>query len=61
MLDLQQYINSPSIDYVQIDSTTSTFEIKYVPRGFGHTLGNALRRIIVGYNYGAAVTGMKLK
>jgi len=32
-----------------------------VPRGFGHTLGNALRRIIVGYNYGAAVTGMKLK
>jgi DNA-directed RNA polymerase subunit alpha len=61
MLDLQQYINSPTIDYTQIDTTTSSFEIKYLPRGFGHTLGNAFRRIIVGYNYGSAVTALKIK
>jgi hypothetical protein len=61
MLDLQQYINSPTIDYTQIDATTSSFEIKYLPRGFGHTMGNALRRIIVGYNYGSAVTALKIK
>lgn len=61
MLDLQQYINSPTIDYTQIDATTSSFEIKYLPRGFGHTLGNALRRIIVGYNYGGAITALKIK
>lgn len=61
MLDLQQYINSPTIDYTQINATTSSFEIKYLPRGFGHTLGNAFRRIIVWYNYGGAITGLKIK
>lgn len=35
--------------------------MKYVPRGFGHTLGNALRRIILAYNLGGAVTGLKIK
>lgn len=61
MLDLQQYINSPTIDYTQIDATTSSFEVKYLPRGFGHTMGNAFRRIIVGYNYWWALTALKIK
>ncbi|HRX64262.1 MAG TPA: DNA-directed RNA polymerase subunit alpha C-terminal domain-containing protein, partial [Candidatus Absconditabacterales bacterium] len=30
-------------------------------RGFGHTLGNALRRIVLSYNLGGSVTGIKIK
>jgi DNA-directed RNA polymerase subunit alpha len=32
-----------------------------VPRGFGHTLGNSLRRIILAYEPAGAITGMKIK
>ncbi|MDR2416042.1 MAG: hypothetical protein LBD75_05575 [Candidatus Peribacteria bacterium] len=33
-----------------IDTSTTRFEIRNLPRGFGHTLGNAMRRIILAYN-----------
>lgn len=35
--------------------------MKNLPRGFGHTLGNAMRRIILAYNLGGAITGIKIK
>jgi DNA-directed RNA polymerase subunit alpha len=44
-----------------IDASTTKFELKNLPRGFGHTLGNAMRRIILAYNLGGAITGMKIK
>ena len=52
MLDIQKYIGSPKIITTPIDDQTMKFELQYVPRGFGHTLGNALRRAILGYNIG---------
>jgi DNA-directed RNA polymerase alpha subunit len=47
MLDIQKYIGSPKIITPEIDPLTMKFELQYVPRGFGHTLGNALRRAIL--------------
>lgn len=44
-----------------IDASTTRFELKNLPRGFGHTLGNAMRRIILAYNLGGAITGIKIK
>lgn len=45
----------------EIDESTTRFQMKNLPRGFGHTLGNAMRRIILAYNLGGAITGIKIK
>ena len=61
MLDIQNFIGAPKIMASDIDGSTTRFELKNLPRGFGHTLGNAMRRIILAYNLGGAITGMKIK
>jgi DNA-directed RNA polymerase subunit alpha len=61
MLDIQTHIGSPYIAVEEKDAQTTIFELDNIPRGFGHTLGNALRRIILGYDLGGAVTGAKIK
>jgi len=61
MLDIQNFIGAPKIIATDIDTSTARFELKNLPRGFGHTLGNAMRRIILAYNLGGAVTGIKIK
>ena len=61
MLDIQNFIGAPKIIATDIDASTTRFELKNLPRGFGHTLGNAMRRIILAYNLGGAVTGIKIK
>jgi DNA-directed RNA polymerase alpha subunit len=47
MLDIQKLIWSPKIVVSEWEDRTTKFEVKYLPRWFGHTLGNALRRIIL--------------
>lgn len=61
MLDIQNFIGAPKIMASDIDASTTRFELKNLPRGFGHTLGNAMRRIILAYNLGGAITGLKIK
>ncbi|MDR0369922.1 MAG: hypothetical protein LBH96_05480 [Candidatus Peribacteria bacterium] len=61
MLDIQNFIGAPKIIATAIDASTTRFELKNLPRGFGHTLGNAMRRIILAYNLGGAITGIKIK
>ncbi len=60
MLDIQKFIGTPKIVVEKIDDTTSRFELQYLPRGFGHTLGNALRRSILWYSAWGAITGMRM-
>jgi len=60
MLDIQKFIGTPKIVVEKIDDTTSRFELQYLPRWFGHTLGNALRRAILWYSAWGAVTGMRI-
>jgi DNA-directed RNA polymerase alpha subunit len=52
MLDIQKLIGSPKIIVSNVDDKTTKFEVKYLPRWFGNTLGNALRRIVLGYSVG---------
>lgn len=61
MLDIQNFIWAPKIFVKENEENFTTFEVNYLPRGFGHTLGNALRRLILSYNLGAAITGVKIK
>ena len=61
MLNIQKYIGSPKIVVDQIDERTSTFSVQYLPRGFGHTLGNGLRRAILGYSAWGSITALKIK
>lgn len=61
MLDIQKLIGAPKIVVTEVNATTSQFAVHHLPRWFGHTLGNALRRIVLWYNIGAAVTGLTIK
>lgn len=61
MLDIQKYIGKPKIIFDSIDDVTSIFEVQYLPRWFGHTLWNSLRRAILGYSVGWAITWLKIK
>lgn len=61
MLDLQKTIWLPEIKIEQIDDKTSRFILNHLPRWFGHTLGNSLRRLVLWYPFGSAITGMKIK
>ncbi len=61
MLDIQNFIWVPKIITTNVDDQTTKFELAYLPRWFGHTLWNALRRIILAYNIGWALTWLKIK
>lgn len=61
MLDIQKYIGAPKIVVDSVTENITKFEVQYLPRGFWHTLGNAIRRIMLGYDLWGAVTGMKIK
>ncbi len=61
MLDIQKLIWAPKIIVSEADDLTTTFEVKYLPRWFGHTLWNAMRRIVLWYSIWASVTWLKIK
>lgn len=61
MLDIQKLIWVPKIIVSNVDAKTTKFELKFLPRWFGHTLWNALRRIVLSYGIGWAITWLKIK
>ena len=61
MLDIQKYIGAPKIKAHTVNDTTMRFEVSYLTSGLGHSIGNAMRRVILGYNVGGGITGMKIK
>lgn len=48
------------IDVQQLDATCARITLEPLERGFGHTLGNALRRILLSSMPGCAVTEVKI-
>ncbi len=60
MLDIQKYIGTPKIIVEELSNGTSRYEIQYLPRWFGYTLWNAMRRIMLWYDFGAAITWLKI-
>ena len=61
MLDIQKFIGTPKIIVSEEDNNVTKFELNYLPRWFGHTLWNALRRVVLSYNVWWAVTWLKIK
>jgi DNA-directed RNA polymerase subunit alpha len=51
----------PKIVHEEVDSARGIFEIEPLDRGFGHTFGNSLRRVLLSSLEGAAVTSVKLE
>lgn len=49
-----------TIDVVKVDTNTSEIVLEPLERGFGHTLGNALRRILLSSMPGCAVVEAKI-
>ena len=57
MLDFQV----PRISSESVDDTRGSFTIEPLDRGFGHTFGNSLRRVLLSSLAGAAVTSVRIE
>ncbi len=51
----------PKIECVESEGNFGRFLAEPLEKGFGNTLGNALRRVLLGYLPGAAVTRVKIE
>ncbi len=51
----------PKITHEQIDHNKGVFVVEPLDRGFGHTFGNSLRRVLLSSLEGAAVTDVKIE
>jgi DNA-directed RNA polymerase subunit alpha len=56
MLDTQ----TPRMTYEPMTDTLGRFEVEPLDRGFGHTFGNSLRRVLLSSLEGAAVTSVRV-
>ncbi len=61
MLDIQRILWKPKIEYHKDQNGIEHFEVKYLPRWFGHSIWNAIRRVVLGYAMWWAVTALKIK
>ena len=57
MIDVQQ----PRMTYDPVSDTLGVFEVEPLDRGFGHTYGNSLRRVLLSSLEGAAVTSVRVE
>ncbi len=53
-------LETPRIDEVESDGNRSVFEVNPLQDGYGVTLGNALRRVLLNSLQGAAVTSIQI-
>ena len=51
----------PKIEFAELSDTYGKFIVEPLERGFGVTLGNALRRVLLSSIAGAAVTSVKIE
>ena len=60
---MQEKIDRPRIDVVELDNAGfyGKFTIEPLNRGYGHTLGNSMRRILLSSIPGAAVTSILIQ
>jgi DNA-directed RNA polymerase subunit alpha len=59
---MSKAIYNPTMsEVVDHSATSSTFTIKPLHQGYGNTLGNSLRRVLLSSIRGAAVTGVKIE
>ena len=58
---IQEEIGLPKISEKSMGDFHAMFTISPLPQGYGTTLGNAMRRVLLSSLPGAAVTGVKIK
>jgi DNA-directed RNA polymerase subunit alpha len=51
---------TPRVDTIEMTADFGRFQVEPLPSGFGLTLGNALRRVLLSSLPGAAITAMKV-
>jgi DNA-directed RNA polymerase subunit alpha len=51
---------TPKVEYAELSDTYGKFVVEPLDRGFGVTLGNSLRRVLLSSITGAAVTSVKI-
>ena len=61
MHQIQEEIGMPKITPISSDGLKAVFEIGPLPTGYGMTLGNALRRVLISSLPGAAISAVKIK
>jgi DNA-directed RNA polymerase subunit alpha len=54
-------IQSPRMTYEAVSDVLGRFEVEPLDRGFGHTFGNSLRRVLLSSLEGAAVTSVRIE
>lgn len=58
---VQEEIGKPNISEQKISDTVSVFTISPLPSGFGHTLGNTMRRTLLSSVPGSGATAVRIK
>lgn len=61
MHQIQEEIGPPKISIQSINENEAIITISPLPQGYGMTLGNALRRVLLSSLPGAAVTGIRIE
>jgi len=51
----------PNIECIESGDNYGRFFIEPLEKGFGNTIGNAMRRVLLSYLDGAAITGVRIK
>lgn len=54
-------VQSPRMTYEPVSDTLGRFEVEPLDRGFGHTYGNSLRRVLLSSLEGTAVTSVRIE
>ncbi|MCX6805460.1 MAG: DNA-directed RNA polymerase subunit alpha [Candidatus Saccharibacteria bacterium] len=54
-------INLPELKEIHSEGNSSTFEVEPLYPGYGMTLGNAMRRVLLSSLAGSAITGVKIE
>ena len=57
---VNEFLTPRVIDVAEVDATRAKVTLEPLERGFGHTLGNALRRILLSSMPGCAVTEVEI-
>jgi DNA-directed RNA polymerase subunit alpha len=54
-------VQAPRMTYEPVSDTLGVFEVEPLDRGFGHTYGNSLRRVLLSSLEGVAVTSVRIE
>ncbi len=58
---IQEEIGPPKLTFQSLDDNAGIFTLSPLPSGFGHTIGNSIRRVLLSSIPGAGITAIKVK